>query len=276
MVGWVSPEKVRFDAGGVMLGVGDEAGSAANVEVSGALDELRPISCPLVLQCVTCRTIVGDTCTIIDLNPNLRTITLQRTLCPCYSWLGKAEGAIIDETLHTSLSGMDYGRGQFTFSSDALAFYELSGEIPTMSTAKDNIAITGNTTTPEPRQINVSGLEITKLQKFCLYLYDRVAQLEEQLKAIPRSSKQPRVPKVSIKEGNVPHDQEQTHKMDVQPEAAPQNHDLYRSTFPPPEPRDTSTIPTAPPIPGLNQLIKRGRGRPRKFPLVPQSSFTPN
>lgn len=37
----------------------------------------RPISCPLVLQCANCRTIVGDTCAILDLNSDLRTITIQ-------------------------------------------------------------------------------------------------------------------------------------------------------------------------------------------------------
>lgn len=37
----------------------------------------KPIACPLVLQCGSCRTIVGDTCTIVDLNSELRTITLE-------------------------------------------------------------------------------------------------------------------------------------------------------------------------------------------------------
>ncbi len=37
----------------------------------------KPIACPLVLQCGSCRTIVGDTCTIVDLNSELRTVTLE-------------------------------------------------------------------------------------------------------------------------------------------------------------------------------------------------------
>lgn len=53
-------------------------------QATGALVEAtstsNPISCPLVLQCGSCRTIVGDTCTIIDLNPELRTVTLERKL----------------------------------------------------------------------------------------------------------------------------------------------------------------------------------------------------
>lgn len=39
-----------------------------------------PISCPLVLQCAGCRVIVGDTCSVVDLNPAWRTITLQSAL----------------------------------------------------------------------------------------------------------------------------------------------------------------------------------------------------
>lgn len=47
------------------------------VETSGEAAPEPPISCPLVLQCAACRTIVGDTCTLLDLNSEYRTITTQ-------------------------------------------------------------------------------------------------------------------------------------------------------------------------------------------------------
>lgn len=50
---------------------------AGDPEDPAATMQTKPIACPLVLQCVSCKMIVGDTCSVVDLNPDLRTITLE-------------------------------------------------------------------------------------------------------------------------------------------------------------------------------------------------------
>ena len=127
----------------------------------------------------------------------------------------------MDERLHTSMTGMDYGstyhliscvkcqtalgrmyrtttpeldlwRGQYTFSSDLLAFYEISAPIPS-STAPPTSAVVPSAA-PEAAVAApgkgerlggvasvLADVEIAKVQKFCLYLYDRIKSLEEAL-----------------------------------------------------------------------------------------------
>lgn len=51
--------------------------TATDAEDTSTITQTKPIACPLVLQCVGCKMIVGDTCSVVDLNPDLRTITLE-------------------------------------------------------------------------------------------------------------------------------------------------------------------------------------------------------
>lgn len=51
--------------------------AVTDAEDTSTTAQTKPIACPLVLQCVGCKMIVGDTCSVVDLNPDLRTITLE-------------------------------------------------------------------------------------------------------------------------------------------------------------------------------------------------------
>lgn len=120
----------------------------------------------------------------------------------------------MDERLHTSMTGMDYGstyhliscvkcqtalgrmyrtttpeldlwRGQYTFSSDLLAFYEISAPIPS-PTAPPTSAVVPSAAPGKGERLGgvtsvLADVEIAKVQKFCLYLHDRIKSLEEAL-----------------------------------------------------------------------------------------------
>lgn len=109
---------------GLMLGTEDAARPGQNGATLKKSTAARPddcavepteqqISSPLVLQCAACRTIVGDTCTLMDLNSEFRTITTQSIphlpLIVHAKCAEKGEGAMVEEMLHTSMTGMDYG-----------------------------------------------------------------------------------------------------------------------------------------------------------------------
>lgn len=124
----------------------------------------------------------------------------------------------MDERLHTSMTGMDYGstyhliscvkcqtalgrmyrtttpeldqwRGQYTFSSDLLAFYEISAplqsptNVPSTGAVAPSVAPEATAATPGKLGTTsvLADVEIAKVQKFCLYLYDRIKSLEEAL-----------------------------------------------------------------------------------------------
>ena len=70
-----------------MMSVGEVvAGATEQVEESAVIDAQvemfgsKPILSPLVLQCSSCRTVVGDTCTVIEINSTFRSITLESIL----------------------------------------------------------------------------------------------------------------------------------------------------------------------------------------------------
>lgn len=134
---------------------------------------------------------------------------------------GMGQGAVVDERLHTSMTGMDYGstyhliscvkcqtalgrmyrtttpeldlwRGQYTFSSDLLAFYEISAPLQPPAAAPTGavvpsvapeaaVAAPGKGRNLEGTAGVLADVEIAKVQKFCLYLYDRIKSLEEAL-----------------------------------------------------------------------------------------------
>lgn len=52
-------------------------GEERQISIDDPESSAKPINSPLVLQCRNCRTIIGDTCSVVDLNPEMRTITLE-------------------------------------------------------------------------------------------------------------------------------------------------------------------------------------------------------
>ena len=98
----------------------------------------------------------------------------------------------------TTSPELDQWRGFYTFSSELLAFYELSAELPSVPSSGAPPIANKISDSPDPtvhateqqqqQQSLVDSMEITKLQKFCLYLYDRVNRLEEDLRALQRSA----------------------------------------------------------------------------------------
>ena len=104
----------------------------------------------------------------------------------------------------TTSPELDQWRGFYTFSSESLAFYELSAELPSTSSSGAPPIANAISGLPDPtvlateqqqqqqqqqqKQSPIDSMEITKLQKFCLYLYDRVNRLEEELRTPQRSA----------------------------------------------------------------------------------------
>lgn len=85
---------------------------------------------------------------------------------------------------HTTNAESDHLRGLLTLKTEALFIYELlfddeqvKRDIEQLSLFKDESRDSASTVSKNKQD----DVEVVKLQKFCLMLYDRVVRLEEQL-----------------------------------------------------------------------------------------------
>jgi len=77
----IGAQKEEADLNGSLAAASTDPVAASEVEISTDIHD-STITCPLVLQCSQCRTIVGDSCSIVDLNGSWRTMTITRKALP--------------------------------------------------------------------------------------------------------------------------------------------------------------------------------------------------
>lgn len=167
---------------------------------------------PAVMQCAHCRLIVGDSFSII-LRRN-DSLTLRT----------RSEGVQLEGSLHTSLAEEDFGstyhflrcnqcssalgrmyrttsadldslRGFYTFNLEALTFYSLPNipqsvlqKEPSPSETKPNssVVVTESNLSKEFEDLKEN---IVRLQKFCIYLFERLEKIENySIPNLPTSS----------------------------------------------------------------------------------------
>jgi hypothetical protein len=161
---------------------------------------------PVVFQCKHCRSIVADSADLASTDAQQRLLAFRRPAHPNISvkqeWQVSANGQAVFQGLACRGCGLELGvryqstsvemdhlRGMMTLRTECLNMYELCFDNDKVKrdieeTFKSQFpiagAVNGSTTTTSGTG-NVDSVEITKLQKFCLVLYDRVVRLEERV-----------------------------------------------------------------------------------------------
>jgi hypothetical protein len=171
-------------------------------------DKTRKIFRPVVFQCKLCRTIVADSADLSATDPQQRLVAFRKATHPNIlvrpEWHlqqdGPAFGSVFQSLAcrncqgelgmryHTTNSGTDHLRGLLSLKTEALFMYEL--QFDDEQVKRDIEEVFGASGLGPLGGSNGGGrgaerdVEITKLQKFCLVLYDRVVRLEEQVIAL--------------------------------------------------------------------------------------------
>lgn len=184
----------------------DTAAAAMNSD-----DRKRQIFRPVVFQCKQCRCIVADSSDLSTTDRQERLVSFRRDTHPNIvvkpEWQLKQDGfaygsvyqvlqcrnchADLGVRFHTTNADFDHLRGMLTLRTEALLVYELQFDDARIK--QDIEEVFGSTGRGGAVEVNKKGgggggadedAEITKLQKFCLVLYDRIVRLEDQVMAL--------------------------------------------------------------------------------------------
>lgn len=178
-------------------------GGSASPSPTQNSEKTRKIFRPVVFQCKHCRSIVADSADLAATDPQQRLVAFRKTTHPNIivqpEWHLQQEGAAFGSVYqslacrncqddlgiryHTTNAGTDHLRGLLSLKTEALFMYELQFDDEKMKRDIEEAFGSGGMGSNDGSKI-VHEVEITKLQKFCLVLYDRVVRLEEQVIAL--------------------------------------------------------------------------------------------